>query len=375
LRSDVHWTGSAHPGISRGRLHKCAAWSPFEKKVPEARNRDCARECHLEYMAHKQRHSDAETAIAAQSDAAAAGAPTAVSGALQLVETAGFPDYALLDSGSGRKLERFGAIVVDRPEPQALWTPRLTAEWRGANAVFAGAEDEEKGRWRIDTPVPESWPVRVGAATVLCRLSGFRHMGLFPEQLPHWEWMLARLREITGEPPRVLNLFGYTGAASLLAAAAGAHVTHVDASKKAIAWGKENQAASKLGDAPIRWILDDAQKFVAREVRRAKTYHVILVDPPKFGRGPDGEVWELFEHLPGLLKDCARLLAPGRAALVLTVYAIRASALAFDQLARETLKARGGAFSSGELAIREAGSDPRLLPASLFTRWVSDERA
>jgi 23S rRNA (cytosine1962-C5)-methyltransferase len=317
-------------------------------------------------MAHKQQRSDADTAMAGQPAAA---------NALQLVETAGFPDYALIDSGSGRKLERFGSIVVDRPEPQALWTPRLAADWRGANAVFAGAEDEEKGRWRIDKPVPDSWPVRVGPATMLCRLSGFRHMGLFPEQLPHWEWMLAQLGAITGEPPRVLNLFGYTGAASLLAATAGAHVTHVDASKKAIAWAKENQAASKLGDPPIRWILDDAQKFVAREVRRAKTYHVILVDPPKFGRGPEGEVWELFEHLPGLLRDCARLLAPGRAALVLTVYAIRASALAFDQLARETLKARGGSFSSGELAIRESGSDARLVPASLFTRWVSDERA
>jgi 23S rRNA (cytosine1962-C5)-methyltransferase len=319
-------------------------------------------------MAHKQRRSDANTAMAAQ--------PAVAANALQLVETAGFPDYALLDSGAGRKLERFGTIVVDRPEPQALWSPRLTqSAWGDANAVFAGAEDEEKGRWRIDKPVPESWPVRVGAATMLCRLSGFRHMGLFPEQLPHWEWVSAQLARIRDEPPRVLNLFGYTGAASLLAAAAGAQVTHVDASKKAIAWAKENQAASKLGEAPIRWILDDAQKFIAREVRRAKTYHVILVDPPKFGRGPDGEVWELFEHLPGLLKDCAKLLAPGSAALVLTVYAIRASALAFDQLARETLRARGGTFSSGELAIREACDAPRLLPASLFTRWVSDDPA
>ena len=210
-------------------------------------------------------------------------------------------------------------------------------------------------------------------AKVLCRLSGFRHMGLFPEQLPHWEWMLARLREVQGEPPRVLNLFAYTGAASLLAAAAGAQVTHVDASKKAIAWAKENQAASKLDAAPIRWILDDAQKFVAREVRRGRTYHMLLVDPPKFGRGPDGEVWDLFTHLPALLKDCARLLAPAQASLILTIYAIRASSLAFDQLCREVLAGRGGTFSSGELAIREADGG-RLLPASLFTRWSSAER-
>jgi len=235
--------------------------------------------------------------------------------------------------------------------------------------VFAGDDDEDKGRWRIDRPVPESWPVKVGAATMLCRLASFRHMGLFPEQMPHWEWMLARLAEKTGsaEPPRVLNLFAYTGAASLIAAAAGAHVTHVDASKKAISWAKENQAASKLTSAPIRWMLDDAAKFVAREVRRGKSYDIILVDPPKFGRGPDGEVWDLFTSLPPLMKDCAALLAPG-ASLVLTVYAIRASALAFDQLCREVLAGRGGTFQSGELAIREARG-ARAVPASLFTRW------
>jgi 23S rRNA (cytosine1962-C5)-methyltransferase len=290
---------------------------------------------------------------------------------LELLETAGFGDYELLDSGSGRKLERFGPVVVDRPEPQALWQPRRDKRiWDKANAVFSGADDEDKGRWRIDRPVPESWPVKVGDATVLCRLSSFRHMGLFPEQLPHWEWMLARLAEVEDDPPRVLNLFAYTGAASLIAAAAGAQVTHVDASKKAIAWAKENQAASKLGDAPIRWILDDAQKFVAREVRRGKSYHVILVDPPKFGRGPDGEVWDLFTHLPPLLSGCAALLDAKRAALVMTIYAIRASSLAFDELTREVLAKRGGSFASGELAIREAGGG-RLLPASLFARWTS----
>ncbi|MBC7832494.1 MAG: class I SAM-dependent methyltransferase [Hyphomicrobium sp.] len=287
---------------------------------------------------------------------------------LQLIETTGFPDYALLDSGGGRKLERFGPIVVDRPEPQALWTPAAPErEWRHAHAVFSGDDEEDKGRWRIDKPVPESWPVKVGAATVLCRLASFRHMGLFPEQMPHWEWMLARLTEKRAEPPRVLNLFAYTGAASLIAAAAGANVTHVDASKKAIAWAKENQAASGLEAAPIRWMLDDASKFVAREVRRSKTYDVILVDPPKFGRGPDGEVWDLFTSLPPLMKDCAALLAPG-AAMVLTVYAIRASSLAFDQLCREVLKGRGGSFQSGELAIRETNGD-RAVPASLYTRW------
>ncbi len=329
---------------------------------------------------------------------------------LRLITSDGFPDYALLDSGAGRKLERFGKIVVDRPEPQALWQPKLgKSDWAKANAVFsASGEDDEKGKWRIDKPVPDAWPVRLalspsphpswgegrgegrqgapasaaaphpgplpasagrGEATVtmLCKLAGLWHLGLFPEQEPHWRWMLDHLASIKGETPRVLNLFGYTGAASLLAAAAGAEVTHVDASKKAIQWGKENQEASKLGAAKIRWLLDDAAKFAARDVRRGKTYHMIIVDPPKFGRGPEGEIWDLFQNLPRLLSDLAKLLAPEMAAMVLTIYAIRASSLAFDQLLREELKGRGGVFDSGELAIRSQAGP--LVPTSLFVRW------
>ena len=346
--------------------------------------------------------------------------------AIDLIETEGFADYALLDSGGGRKLERFGAIIVDRPEPPALWMPRLAkSEWANAHAVFsASAEDEEKGRWRIDKPVPDRWPIRLeldapggqrhaagspsgesrdanhhapsgrlraaeseganhhapsgrlraaeseGAnVKLLCKMQGLWHLGLFPEQVPHWRWMLERIAAVTSGPPRVLNLFAYTGAATLLAAAAGAEVTHLDASKKAIAWGRENQTASKLDAAKIRWILDDAAKFVAREVRRGKTYHVILIDPPKFGRGPEGEVWDLFTNLPGFLSDCAQLLDPKQSSMILTVYAIRASALAFDQLMRDTLHDKGGQFHTGELAIRARGGF--AVPTSLFTRWVS----
>jgi 23S rRNA (cytosine1962-C5)-methyltransferase len=204
--------------------------------------------------------------------------------------------------------------------------------------------------------------------TLQCRLMSFRQLGLFPEQVPHWQWMTDRLAEVRGEQPRVLNLFAYTGAASLIAARAGADVTHVDASKKAIGWAKENQAASKLGDAPLRWILEDARKFVAREVRRGKTYHVILVDPPKFGRGPEGEVWDFFTHMPQLLRDCAKLLAPKQASMIVTSYAIRASALAIDGLLRECVADRPGVFDTGELALVETGAQ-RLLPTSLFTRW------
>jgi 23S rRNA (cytosine1962-C5)-methyltransferase len=291
---------------------------------------------------------------------------------LAVLGTAGFEDYALLDSGAGRKLERFGRYVFDRPEPQALWQPRLeVARWLRADAVFKSDEEEgESGRWRWSKPLPEAWPIAVMGVTALCRLTSFHHLGIFPEQLPHWQWMAERIAAVGHERPRVLNLFAYTGVASLIAARLGAEVTHVDASKKAIAWAKANQNASRLDPASVRWILDDARKFTAREVRRGRTYHVILVDPPKFGRGPLGEVWDLFTDLPPLLRDCSKLLAPDAASLVLTCYAIRASALSFGTLLREALADRAGRHETGELAIREANGG-RLLSSSLFSRWSS----
>jgi len=287
-------------------------------------------------------------------------------------------DYALLDSGGGRKLERFGSIIIDRPEPQALWDrQRPVVAWGGAHAVFsASGADEEKGRWRIDKPVPDAWPVALGQVRLTCRLQGLWHVGVFPEQRPHWDWMRRQLSRIEGRPPRVLNLFGYTGAASLLAAADGAEVTHVDASRKAIQWARENQSASGLDDAPIRWILDDAAKFVGREVRRGRSYDVILVDPPKFGRGPKNETWDLFADLPALLRDCAKLVPEeGPAAVILTVYAIRASAVAFAQLTQQVFEAPNAAAGRlddlpefGELVLtpQHGGFG---VPTSLFVRW------
>ncbi len=300
-------------------------------------------------------------------------APSSGGRELLLLESRGFADYSLIDSGDGRKLERFGTILVDRPEPQALWKPMLgAARWNQAHAVFSGEGEDEAGKWRVQGAVPETWPIGLKGVTLLGRLSAFRHLGLFPEQLPHWEWMLEAITAFKPSPEtpraRVLNLFAYTGAASLLAAKAGAEVTHVDASKKAIAWARENQAASKLGDAPIRWMLDDARKFVAREVRRGRLYDVILVDPPKFGRGPGGEVWDLFQHLPPLLDDCIKLLAKDRARLVLTAYAIRASALSIGQLLAALLAERRGTIETGELVIREE-SGARGISTSLFSRW------
>lgn len=274
--------------------------------------------------------------------------------------------YKLLDSGHGRKLEQFGRVVVDRPEPQAMWSPRMPDAWGKADGVFAGDEDADQGRWRTLDPNLKTWPMKIMGVTAQCRFSAFRHLGVFAEQEPHWQWMRERL-----EPgKRLLNLFGYTGVASLIAAKAGAEVTHVDASKKAIDWAKLNQEESGLQGAKIRWILDDARKFVAREQRRGKTYHGILVDPPKFGRGPDGEVWDFFTDVPELLALCRDILDPD-GFLILTSYAIRASFLSIDGLMREVFAERGGTFESGELAVREVGQG-RLLSAANFTRWQGD---
>lgn len=290
-----------------------------------------------------------------------------------LLESEGFADYALLDSGAGRKLERYGRITVDRPEPQAMGRRRLDDRaWARADGVFDGDDEGEKGKWSFRGTPPESWDMTIDGITAICRFSGFRHLGVFAEQYPHWQWMLGRLAGT--DQPRLLNLFGYTGVASLLAAAAGARVTHVDASRKAIGWARENQARSGLEDAPIRWLLEDARKFAEREVRRGRTYHGILCDPPKFGRGPNNEVWDLFRDLPPMLDACARLLAPQRSFLVLTTYAVRASSLAMANLAGEVLADRDGRLDSGELVVREQGGG-RPLATSLFVRWVSRDLA
>lgn len=249
-----------------------------------------------------------------------------------------------------------------------MWRPAAAeSAWR-ADAEFTGADEEEgPGRWRLDREVPETWPLAYRGVTLQCRLTAFRHIGVFPEQRAHWDWMIART-ETMAAPPRVLNLFGYTGAASLLLAAAGAQITHVDASKKAIAWARENQALSGLEDRPIRWICDDAQKFAAREVRRGRQYEAVILDPPKFGRGPKNEVWNILDDLPALMADVARLLSPDGGFVVLTAYALRASALAMHNLVAESLSGQGGSVASGELALVEETSG-RLLPTSLFSRW------
>jgi 23S rRNA (cytosine1962-C5)-methyltransferase len=293
--------------------------------------------------------------------------------------TEGWSDYALLDAGAGEKLERYGGLTVVRPEPQAMGPRRLPAsDWSGADAAFTGdVEEEGPGRWRTAPGLGETWEMSVLGVAFVCRLTAFRHVGVFPEQVVHWTRMADAVRRqgAGGARPRILNLFGYTGIASLVAAAAGAEVTHVDASKKAVAWGRENQALAGLESAPIRWIVDDAVAFAERELRRGRQYDGILLDPPRFGRGPAGEVWNLTDDLPHLVDVVERLLAPGPSFLALTAYAIRASFLSIHELLADVAGHRPGVVTSGELALRETGVPGlagRLLATSMYARFEGD---
>jgi len=305
-----------------------------------------------------------------------------------ILETGGSDDYALLDSGHGRKLERYGAYHIIRPEAQALWHPCLSEDaWRKADAVFTGNIDEEgMGRWHFPHgQLGESWEMAWDHLPFLGRFTSFRHVGVFPEQEAHWRFIEHQIAKFIvkkssdslikqdGQRVRLLNLFGYTGLASLVAARAGAQVTHVDASKKAIGWAKENQHFAGLDDKPIRWICDDALKFVERESRRGKFYDIIVLDPPHYGRGPRGEVWQLFEHLPKILRICRNLLTPDHSAasLILTAYSIRASFYALHELMRENLSDLGGRLQSGELILRQLHGH-RALSTSLFSRWIAE---
>ncbi len=299
----------------------------------------------------------------------------ALSDAPLVLRTRAWGDYALVDSGDGRKLERYGGVSVVRPEPQCLWRPALAAEtWDAADAVFDPSDEEDAGRWRTARPLPERWPLAWGEARLHARLTAFRHLAFFPEQAANWAWLDQRVRTLAAhaaEPPRILNLFGYTGVASLVCAAAGAAVTHVDASKRAIGWARENAALSGLASRPIRWICEDARRFVGREARRGSRYQGIILDPPKYGRGPENEVWRLFEDLAGLARLCAELLAEGADFLLLNAYAARISGLSLAHLLAEALEGRTGALEWGELALLEAAAG-REIGLSFFARWRAD---
>jgi 23S rRNA (cytosine1962-C5)-methyltransferase len=271
-------------------------------------------------------------------------------------------DWGLIDCGNGRKLERYGPVSVVRPEPQAMWAPARD-DW-GPDATFVPGSDEEGGgRWVQHRPVPPHWPLSRGNVRFSASLTPFRHLGFFPDMAPQWDWMRARSADAD-----VLNLFGYTGVGSLQLSDAGGRLVHVDASKKSVEQGKDNAQLSGLGRQPIRWIVDDATKFTAREVRRGRRYDGILLDPPKFGRGPEGEVWRLEDNLAPLIADCRKLLDENSRFLVVTVYAVRMSALAIGELVEQVLGGLGGTVEMGEMAVREEARG-LLLPTAIFARW------
>jgi 23S rRNA (cytosine1962-C5)-methyltransferase len=285
-----------------------------------------------------------------------------------LLESTQWKDYELLDSGDGLKLERFGNYIFSRPESQAMWSRALPASaWSNVHAVFQPSGEESGGHWDFKKKVDEKWTMEYGPLKFWAMTTPGRHLGVFPEVASHWDFMMDSVRT-ANKPPNVLNLFGYTGLASLAAASAGANVTHVDASKKSVAWARENQTLSGLGDKPIRWIVEDAVKYVQREEKRGVKYDGIILDPPKFGRGPKGEIWEVYKSLPSLLDMCRACLSDKPLFMIVTVYAVRASAIHVAQAVEEMMKKYKGEINSGELVTRETSAN-RLLSQAVYARW------
>ena len=273
-------------------------------------------------------------------------------------------DYELIDSGDSMKLERFGDIVIARPETQALWQKIHPELWEQTHAEFTF--HEKRGLWNMKKSVPEAWELSWHAARFLVRLTGFKHTGMFPEQAPNWQWLAEKVSEI--EKPNILNLFGYTGIASIVAAHAGAFVTHVDASKQSLDWAHENAHLSHIPENSIRWVLDDALSFVKREVRRGATYDGIVLDPPAFGRGAKGEVWKIEEDFHALLAALKELLARTPDSFFLmngyaAGYAPRSFAQAVEGIFGEANS------ECGELHIKESSSE-RVIPAGIYVRFV-----
>ncbi len=286
------------------------------------------------------------------------------------VLTSQWEGHRLLDSGDGLKLEEIGGVRMIRSEPKAWWKQALPkSEWSKAVAIHE--EGGREGHWKLNGNCPRDWETKFGDIKLQLRfMDNSKQFGVFAEQSPHWKW-LAEQKSTSNPRPRLLNLFGYTGAASLIAAKAGWSVTHVDASKPAVAWGRRNQEASKMTEEPIRWIIEDAPTFVKREIKRGNQYEAILMDPPAFGRGPTGEFWKVERDLAPLLRSCRELLSPQAKFIILTVYTIDASSILCHNLIEECTLGLGGKIDIGELALKQEGNG-RLLPLSLWGRWQSN---
>lgn len=274
----------------------------------------------------------------------------------------GFTDFELIDSGDGYRLERWRNFVLTRPDPQCIWQRSESAElWDNADAIF------RNDQWEIKKELPEHWDMRFHDMLLRVRPMNFKHTGVFPEQAANWELMRTALERL--EKPRVLNLFAYTGAASVWLTRHGAFITHVDASRPALGWAKDNQELNGLGADTIRWMLDDAATFVKKEVKRGAQYEGIVMDPPAFGHAPNGKMWKFNEHMPALVRDCVALLSPNAKFLIINAYATNTSELAIQNLLEDATKGKPGIVESGQLCLQQRSG--RMLSTGIFARWTN----
>jgi 23S rRNA (cytosine1962-C5)-methyltransferase len=278
-------------------------------------------------------------------------------------------DFELLDSGDGQKLERWGEQLLSRPDPQALWRKSSPKRWLKADGVYH-RDEKGGGHWEFKAPLPHSWQVSYGDLTFKVKPTDFKHTGLFPEQAINWDWAMAKVRS-AGRSISALNLFGYTGAASIALARAGAKVAHVDAAKGMVQWCKDNAALNGLSAAPIRYLVDDVSKFVERELRRGHKYDAVILDPPSYGRGKEGETWKLEKHLMPLLELCRKVLSPKPLFVLANSYTAGLSPTVLENLIRDMCHGLKGQCHAGELGLRQS-SDGKILPCGISCRWEGD---
>ena len=290
---------------------------------------------------------------------------------MDVLQTNGWDQYELIDSGDGYRLEKFGKYTLQRPDPQVIWKKKAPESlWQKADAIFQRTT-ADKGQWVKENPLmSQQWPITYKNITLQMKLSPFKHTGVFPEQHIQWDSIESAVTDSAkqGKSPRILNLFAYTGAASLIAAQSGASVTHVDASKPAIAWARENQHLSHLDDKPIRWILDDCVKFLQREVKRGVKYDGIIMDPPVFGHGPQGNIWKFNDFFPELMELSSKVLSDTPLFIIVNAYAISSSSIMLENVFMDYFPNLGGNLKIGELALKESMGG-RLLSTGQYLSW------
>jgi 23S rRNA (cytosine1962-C5)-methyltransferase len=287
---------------------------------------------------------------------------------LDVLTPSAWKDYALLDSGDSHRFEEFGLYKLIRPDKQAIWKRGLPNEaWKSAHAEFTIGGGERGGQWKYRAKISDSWTIMYKDLIIALHADESRNLGVFPEQATHWDWLRGEIKSAS-RPVNILNLFGYTGLATIAAASEGARVTHVDASKRMIRFGRINQDNNGLSDHPIRWIIDDVFKFVRREFRRGNKYDGILMDPPKFGRGPKGEIWEVMKMLPMLIDECIKLLSSDPILFLVTAYSAPISAISLQNILLDLIRKFAGSVTLGEMGIEEK-SLGRILPTAVYARW------